>query len=217
MNFVSGEVHKFTFLFLKIKPPSKFSVLYKRVRKQQFKSVVGNYLLPTMKLRFSEFLLLALSAIVVTQALDLNGFWEEDPSRRENLQDFLLAIKLGYIKRFVALKTTWRSSEDIRQTPSGYVFKSLVGPLYEKHDFILVPDNRTASDVDFGDLGGVLLTTSEIIGNSLMAYGVNKKTHDIDLVVNRTVFPNNPNLMRTTITQWKSKVSVVSYLNRAKY
>jgi hypothetical protein len=172
-----------------------------------------------MKLKISQIsvlIMISLSTTATIQALNFKGFWEEDPTRRENLHEFLLAIRLGYLKRLVAENSYWKSSEDISQSNSGYFFKSRVGPLYEKHDFYLVPDNVTVTEVDFGDLGGVLPTTCEIIGNSMMAYGVNRKSRAIDLVVNRTIFPNEPNLMRTTITKWESKVSVVSYLIRAK-
>ncbi len=166
-----------------------------------------------MKLRFTTVLLVVASAFLLAEAVDFVGDWIEDDTRRENLSDFLSAVELGFFKRSIALGRTWQGAESITWEKNRFAFSIEVGPFHESHHFSLFPDNTTVSEVNYGDLGQYE-TTSAIVDNSLMAYSVYFEDQALEILVNRTIVPTDPNIMIVTITHWPSRVSVVSYLNR---
>lgn len=157
-----------------------------------------------------------LLAFEVILALDLTGLWLEDDRRRRNLVPFMFSIGLSYFERSVATKRPWQSFETISRNMSGYYFETEVGPVYRDNNYFLVPDNSTFSYVWYNVLDKWFETTCAVVDSSLMVYGFDEHSWRLNVVVNRTVSPNDPDVMIVTTTHWPLRVSFISYMRRLK-
>jgi len=139
------------------------------------------------------------------------GDWVEDPSKRQNLDIYLMYV--DYPKVYIG-EEYWRSLQIIRRTPQGYAFQTRSGPFSTLKNYHLVANNRTVTKIHLDEIGNYYATTCEIVGNALIAYGADLTTGVVQLVVKKEVLPSNPNLMTVTMNHVKSKFPVIYYFYR---
>lgn len=146
----------------------------------------------------------------------LPGHWKEDQYKRKDLNNFLYEMGLNWFKRVYVTQASWENEQDIALSDNGNVFEinGKKGPYATPFNFALTTDNRSFSDVDLGELGGLTDATAEIKGNSLITYLRKKGTGKIFMTATRTINPENPNEMIYVTKHLGSGVALTSIFDR---
>lgn len=146
----------------------------------------------------------------------LPGHWKEDQYKRQNLNNFLYEMGVGWVKRVFATSSSWENEQNIYTLKDGENFEIDVvnGPRAEILKFTLITDNRSFTDVDIGTLGGITDATSKFKGYSLVTSLRKKDDPEIFMTATRTVNPENPNEMIYETKHVKSGVAMTSIYNR---
>jgi hypothetical protein len=64
-------------------------------------------------------------------------------------------------------------------------FSSAEGPQAEVFSYTLTADNSTVNEVNMGDMGGLMDSVSEVDGDTLVTYLVNRENKKIEVVMQR--------------------------------
>jgi hypothetical protein len=161
------------------------------------------------------FILSVVSVLVLTvNSLDLRGKWKEDQYKRQGLNDFLYEMGMNWFKRVYVTSASWENEQTIFQDGNNIRVNGIKGPNKEVFELHLVADNKTITQVDMGEIGGLRDATSEFTNNSLISYLKKPDEKIIDIIATRTIEPASPELMIYTLHHIPSGKSYVSYMNK---
>ena len=148
---------------------------------------------------------------------NINGYWVEDPAKRENLSNFLYEMNTMYwVERMVCETTTWRNSQTMEVKDGMVKVHGIRGPLRGSFEICLKLD-LTMGEADNGGvtrLGGWTDANAEIKDGVLIIYFRKRGTGVVYLIAEHIVTKDQPNVMIVKATHVQSGQAVTHYFDR---